>query len=52
MDLCSEKHDEICYDGRVCPACDKIDDMQIEINDLKHELKEANDEVVRLENAE
>ena len=22
MQLCSDRHEEICYEGRVCPMCD------------------------------
>lgn len=34
MNLCSEGHDEVCYDGRNCPACSLID----EVTSLKHEI--------------
>ena len=29
MDLCSKGHEEICYEGRICPVCDKIDDLNL-----------------------
>ena len=24
MNLCSEGHDEVCYDGRNCPVCELL----------------------------
>lgn len=48
MDLCSNGHAEICHDERVCPLCEKLQ----EIKDLEHDLKkvqvkldEANDQI-------
>lgn len=23
MNICAEQHDEVCYDGRSCPVCDR-----------------------------
>lgn len=47
MNLCSEDHDEICYEGRICPLCDALEDaditqeeMQKEIDQLKSELED------------
>ncbi len=47
MNLCSEGHDEVCFEGRICPVCEKmeeikalgetIDELQNEIDDLKAE---------------
>jgi hypothetical protein len=50
MDLCSEKHDEVCYEGVRCPACDKIDDLEEQVEDLTKELAKAEAEIIRLEN--
>jgi len=25
MELCSDNHQEICYEGRYCPACELLD---------------------------
>ncbi len=36
MTLCDNGHDEVCYEGKVCPACklrDKIDQLQIELEE-------------------
>jgi len=46
MELCSNNHDEVCFDGRDCPVCDirydlekKISDFEDEIFDLKEQLQ-------------
>jgi hypothetical protein len=33
MELCSDKHEEVCFEGRVCPVCDMRDDLQPQIDD-------------------
>lgn len=42
MNLCSDKHDEVCYEGGLCPVCDMRDEMQEEIERLQEELNEKN----------
>ncbi|GAF99286.1 unnamed protein product, partial [marine sediment metagenome] len=39
MELCSDKHGELCYEGRNCPACEVIEELQAEIDGLQEELK-------------
>lgn len=48
MNLCSDDHDEICYEGSFCPACkileaakERESGMQAELDDLKDQLEEA-----------
>ena len=55
MYLCDDGHDEVCYSGRNCPACEhfrdkdkeimeletKVDRLEEEIDDLKDQLKEV-----------
>lgn len=55
MNLCSDGHEEVCYEGRRCPACDVaadkdrvIEKLETEngsnldaIHELEQELKEA-----------
>ena len=47
MNLCSDNHEEICYEGRQCPACalkEEIDAWEKENTELKlriEELEEA-----------
>lgn len=38
MNLCSDNHEEICFEGRVCPACD-----------IAKERDEAQDELAKAE---
>jgi hypothetical protein len=38
MELCSNRHDEVCFEGKYCPACG-----------IAEELKEANDEIAKLQ---
>jgi hypothetical protein len=50
MTLCDEGHDEVCYEGRNCPACEyrvkyencqeSLDQASELIDDLKQELRE------------
>jgi len=34
MNLCSDGHDEVCYEGRKCPACFEIEIKKDAINGL------------------
>lgn len=45
MNICSERHDEIVFEGRKCPFCLKIDDMQFEIDSLNGQIKHLEDKV-------
>ena len=38
MTLCSEGHDEVCYESRNCPACEVIKEKDKEIEILKDEI--------------
>ena len=43
MTLCDDGHDEVCYDGRNCPACELlaiISKKEDEIENLKDEVKD------------
>lgn len=47
MNLCSDKHAEVCYEGRSCPACDELEAKQSIMEDLaqhKVALRQALDE--------
>jgi len=40
MDICSSGHDEICFEGRKCPLCElikEIEDLQAIIDSEKRE---------------
>ena len=41
MNLCSNEHQEVCYEGRVCPLCEMRDELQGEIDYFKEALDEA-----------
>jgi hypothetical protein len=43
MNLCSDGHDEVCFDQRNCPVCDVLktmSDMEDEIYALKETIGE------------
>lgn len=47
MELCSDGHDEVCYETRNCPACDievekdkVIKDLENQVTDLQGEVDE------------
>ena len=45
MNLCAINHDEVCYEGKYCPACVLVEDvlrLTDEVEDLKKELEKAN----------
>ena len=44
MNLCSDSHDEICFEGRKCPFCEFRSEMFDDIEKLQQELKEAQKE--------
>lgn len=40
MNLCNDGHDEICYEGRKCPACvlkDENEELRSEVDRLKEQ---------------
>ena len=45
MNLCSDGHEEVCYEARTCPACEAIQAMQNDIDDKDNRIKELNDEL-------
>ena len=38
MEICSNNHDEVCYEGFVCPVCRMQEEMQDKIDKLQSEL--------------
>ncbi len=43
MELCSEGHDEICYEVKNCPACSLLEDIKI-LEDENERLEKEADE--------
>lgn len=44
LNICSDGHDEVCYEGNVCPACDLKEDYEDQIEVLQNQLREAQEE--------
>lgn len=44
MNLCSEHHEEVCYEGHFCPVCELIEEHETEME----RLREANNDEVAL----
>jgi chorismate mutase len=44
MNLCNYNHDEICFDGRKCPFCEKVSELDAEIADRDRQISSLNDE--------
>lgn len=43
MNLCDDQHEEICFEQRVCPLCEKIkeiENLEKKIDELKQEISE------------
>ena len=45
MDLCSDGHEEICYEGRNCPLCT----IEATLEERDNELEKANYRIEELE---
>ena len=45
MNICSNKHEEICHEDRYCPICNEIDDLNEKIEDLKKEVESLEEEL-------
>lgn len=48
MNLCSDGHDEVCYEGRECPACYHIAEKNSEIEDLNRKIDSKDEEIASL----
>lgn len=40
MNLCSDNHEEVCYETRNCPACKVINEKDDEISELKTKVED------------
>lgn len=52
INLCSEDHDEVCFEGRTCPFCEAKKDADREIEYLNDEIKTLEYRITKLENNE
>jgi transcription initiation factor IIE alpha subunit len=46
MNLCSHRHEEICYESRNCPLCEaqeEIEKLEEAVSDLESEISELNE---------
>jgi hypothetical protein len=48
MKLCSDDHEEVCYEGRECPACKAKEDLGDVISRLTQRYEELEEEAVAL----
>lgn len=49
MNLCSDKHDEVAYEGRRCPVCILIEEHRDEVRELDVKVDALKAEVEVLE---
>ena len=49
MNLCSDGHEEVCYEARTCPACEAIQEKQNDLDDKNSEIKDLKEQVKDLE---
>jgi peptidoglycan hydrolase CwlO-like protein len=49
MNLCSEDHDEICFDGRNCPLCELKKETEADKEDLSNQIDDLKGSIETLE---
>jgi hypothetical protein len=49
MNLCNDDHDEVCFEGRTCPACAIREDLERKVSDLEDDVKSLENKVSDLE---
>jgi transcription initiation factor IIE alpha subunit len=55
MNLCSQNHTEICHEGRDCPLCGVVGELEEandSINDLKGQVAELKTEIEELKESQ
>ena len=48
MNLCSQDHHEVCYEGPKCPACEVFQDKEGDIQGLRDEVEDLNGRIEEL----
>ena len=51
MNLCSDGHDEICYESRNCPFCEHMNEASEREEAMQSSIDRLNDEVAQLTTA-
>jgi hypothetical protein len=49
MNLCSDGHEEVCYETRNCPCCESIKDKDADIEKLGETIANLEGEIKELE---
>jgi hypothetical protein len=49
MNLCSDGHEEVCFEGRTCPACSLRDDLEKRIDKLTDDINSLESEIADYE---
>jgi len=49
MDICGTHGSGIAFEGLSCPACDQVDDLKSEIEDLKAQITKHETYIEKLE---
>lgn len=49
MNICANNHDEVCYEGHHCPACEVADDLNEAISKLQDKLSALENQIGELE---
>jgi hypothetical protein len=48
MEICKHKHEEIVYDGGLCPLCEaneKIEELENDKEELEYEMRELQEQI-------
>lgn len=49
MELCSNGHDEVCYDCKECPVCEMEASKDKRINELEKEVSNLENDIYELQ---
>lgn len=49
MTICNKEHDEVCYEGRDCPACEVADELNQDISQLGDKISVLENQIGELE---
>lgn len=50
MNLCNEGHEEVCFEGRKCPACSAMEQLQDMVDSLNDDVSKLEKMIIDLEN--